>query len=751
MITLRLNNRLLAIVSLIVALTAQSLPTFAPIARAGISSCTVTLTPHSVSPGSITSLQMDVTNNDPDNDIQYLLVLRPSADFTILGAINDNWVITAQTDQVTFESGDLPAPNTETFMIQAQAANVEAGAANWSVFVSDSPDGSGSQSCTSDTGTEITNGAPFQISDVTASTIAATSATIIWTTNRVGSSRVNYGKTAAYGSAAEDTAGSTTSHSVTLSGLSPSTTYHYQVKSQADDGAIGQSSDNTFITAVAPPLSAAPITSTGANVPGSTIQATPTETTPPTISLTTDLTKPFVRAPTISGEAADNAAVARVEYSVDAGQNWLPVDKITRVTGISHIRFSFTPLLTEDGNYRTKVRAIDSSGNIATSDVNTLVIDRLPPQTGPLVLSYGPETLTPNDRGTTDLLAGSSYKLTASAVGGPTTIAIVSTPLEQLGATKTFSLTQSAETGLWTGSLSFATPGIYRLTAKSLDGAGNRTNRDILTATVTPAGRVVHAGTVTGISGAKLALYYFEPTTGTWQLWDGAPYDQPNPQYTKSNGSYSLLIPKGRYYLKVMASGHRSFTSNAFNVTASLGVASVIPLGDQPRVNLGPVSFAVPSLNWASQPLPPPANKPIAGAAAPPLIGTQVPAFRLPTTTGGAKRNIDYEGRPTVYSFVTTWSPSSQAQFGPLAAVQANHDVNVVPVFSQEHETMVGVYLSTAGSGLTGLVDPDGTLVPSLQLSAVPQHIFVDRSGRIKKVMLGVLSKDQLLDQLGRL
>jgi hypothetical protein len=86
-----------------------------------------------------------------------------------------------------------------------------------------------------------------------------------------------------------------------------------------------------------------------------------------------------------------------------------------------------------------------------------------------------------------------------------------------------------------------------------------------------------------------------------------------------------------------------------------------------------------------------------------------------------------------------------------LAEAQANPDVNITPVFSQEHATLVSTYLATAGYHLTGLIDPDGLLVPVLQVGSLPQHVFVDRGGRIKKVMVGVLSKDQILATLGGL
>jgi len=88
---------------------------------------------------------------------------------------------------------------------------------------------------------------PPVISNVAASGITASGATITWTTDEASSSVVEYGTTTSYGQSATGASG-VTSHSVTLSGLSASTTYHFRVKSADAAGNTATSSDYTFIT-----------------------------------------------------------------------------------------------------------------------------------------------------------------------------------------------------------------------------------------------------------------------------------------------------------------------------------------------------------------------------------------------------------------------------------------------------------------------------------------------------------------------
>jgi hypothetical protein len=86
------------------------------------------------------------------------------------------------------------------------------------------------------------------ISSVSANTVTSSGATIIWTTDEPSSSQVEYGTTTAYGSTTPVNTTLVTSHSVALSGLQASTTYHYAVISQDGNGNTSTSGDFVFTT-----------------------------------------------------------------------------------------------------------------------------------------------------------------------------------------------------------------------------------------------------------------------------------------------------------------------------------------------------------------------------------------------------------------------------------------------------------------------------------------------------------------------
>ena len=113
------------------------------------------------------------------------------------------------------------------------------------------------------------------ITAVTAVGIGATSATITWTTNQPSSSQVGYGTTTGSGSLSPLNPALVTSHTVTLTGLTPGTTYDYAAIS-ADSAGSATSSSFTFSTAVPLPVisgvTASSVTATSATITWTTDQ-----------------------------------------------------------------------------------------------------------------------------------------------------------------------------------------------------------------------------------------------------------------------------------------------------------------------------------------------------------------------------------------------------------------------------------------------------------------------------------------------
>jgi phosphodiesterase/alkaline phosphatase D-like protein len=91
-----------------------------------------------------------------------------------------------------------------------------------------------------------------EIAAIAATNVTTNSATIVWSSFEAASSQVEFGTTPGYGSSTSETTARVTSHSVALSGLTASTTYHYRVKSRDAAGNLATSGDRTFNTDAPP-------------------------------------------------------------------------------------------------------------------------------------------------------------------------------------------------------------------------------------------------------------------------------------------------------------------------------------------------------------------------------------------------------------------------------------------------------------------------------------------------------------------
>jgi len=716
-----------------------------------ISGCSMNVSPNTVTPGSNNYAVFNVQNTS-DTPISNIKIVSPNAQiFTALSASAYQWQATTTSDRATFTEGALNPGMSLNFTVEFVASStLTSSPASWTTVVSDDPSGSSPTTCSGEGGMSIASQpSVVTISDVGIVTIADTEVTINWTTDIPSTSQVDFGLTNEYGVSTPVSNELVTNHTLVLKNLKPSTAYHYQVTSTTPDGGSSTQGSNTFLTAVKSKDTLQIITIIGRtetiieSKPNSIpILATPIEKIAPTVSLTTRIPRVVKIMPLISGDATDNVALARIEYSLDGGKSWLLASKATGL-GTKRATFSFTPGQTIEGDYKLAIRAVDTSGNIGLGSTQTIVLDRLPPIFSNLAVAFGPQTIDSDTSSMIELAVGSDYRVTGQSVGGATIINMVAR--NETGKAQTYSLSQDKTSGLWAGAMSFTKSGLYRLSVKSLDGADNKTERQIGQIKVAKNGTVSDKDN-RPVKNAKITLYFMEPSTRRWAIWDGKPYGQTNPQ--KVDGvNYRYMIPAGEYYIKTSADNHGTVFSERFKITQAQSLNQTFVLSDNSLVRIGNFVIARPS--WPEAVPYIASAKTDAAKSADILVGTTLPNFKLPSLTGGVVQKVDLFGRPSVVTLLDTWSPGGADQLAALAAAQKNPDIGVYPIFEGQSVMSVKSYLQLSGSKLNGIVDPDNSLAESLRAGFGPKHLFIDRSGHIKKVMVGVLSEEQILQELG--
>ena len=593
------------------------------------------------------------------------------------------------------------------------------------------------------TSAEVDN-IPPTISNIQASNITQTGATITWNTDEPATSQVEYGTTTAYGSSTPLNSSLVTFHSVTLiSGLSPQTLFHYRVKSKDANNNLAASSDKTFTTA-GKPLTKEEIEKQLPGTPKVEAPKIEADKTPPKVTLAPPSPNP-TKSPTtnFTGSATEERGiVSALQFSLNGGKSWHPIKKIKGL-GKKKASFTFTTPYLVDGNFEVVVRVFDNSDNIGLSPTRVLVVDVLPPLVGGHITTLGPQVLTPDKNGFVTALVGSEQRIVLSAIGGPTKVEVL---LEE----EIFPLAYSSDIRLWSGNVKFRELGAHDLRVVAEDGAGNKTDRFLGGVWVQPGGEVLDAEMGKPIEKAEVYLYFFEEVTKSWVLWDAASFGLKNPYLTDKKGQYSFFVPPGRYYLSVQAPGYRMVTSEIVELERGSLLGYIFRLPPRPYIAipfLG-ITIHLPAfldfLVVGKESVGPSVTVPEPKTL---KVGDKIPSFTLSDLKGKQISSEDLKGK-LFLTFGSVWSPTFSEQ-APILSAVAKKKASFYVVFLQEKAPAVETFLKRGGYSFPSLIDKTGALAQSYKVLTLPQHFFIE-NGIIRAVEMGVLDEAGLLEGLQR-
>ncbi|MBI5197013.1 MAG: fibronectin type III domain-containing protein [Nitrospirae bacterium] len=198
---------------------------------------------------------------------------------------------------------------------------------------------------------------PPSITGIGTTNLSDTGATVVWGTDEPATTQIEYGLTTAYGQSSSLDNAQVTTHSVALSGLAPSTTYHYRVKSVDAAGNTAISGDYTFTTADPPDL------------------------IPPVIS--------GIQVVQISDSSAtvtwstDEPASSQVEYGVSAAYGAKTTDDFALVSNHTVSLSGLSP----NTVYHVRIISTDGSGNMAVSSDYIFLTTQVIPPDQPMAIS----------------------------------------------------------------------------------------------------------------------------------------------------------------------------------------------------------------------------------------------------------------------------------------------------------------------------------------------------------------------------
>lgn len=266
----------------------------------------------------------------------------------------------------------------------------------------------------------------FLVSNANVTAITATAATVNWTTDEAGDSQVAYGASASYGSTSALNSSSVSAHSVNLSGLTPSTLYHYKVMSKDASGNATLVDDYTFTTAA------------------------PAEASAPTV--------PAGLAATVASSSQINLSWSASTDNVGVTGYWVYRNG-TQIAATAVTAYSDSGL-TASTAYSYTVAAYDAAGNVsAQSAVASATTNSSSDTQAPVISNIGSSQITRNSAS----ISWNTDKDSDSQVEYGTTISYGSLISVNSGMGPTHSISL---TGLVGGTT-------YHFRVKSKDAAGN--------------------------------------------------------------------------------------------------------------------------------------------------------------------------------------------------------------------------------------------------------------------------------------
>jgi len=175
------------------------------------------------------------------------------------------------------------------------------------------------------------------ITGIAVTGINTSGATVGWTTNVTATSQVEYGTTTSYGTLTTLNATLVTSHSVSLTGLTANTAYHYRVRSKNSSGVESISGDSVFAT------------------------NNTTDTTPPTVSITAPAANATVSGSVaVNANASDNVGVTKVQFLLDGANLGSPVT-------VAPYTVSWDTTSATNGAHMLAAQAFDAAGKVGNA------------------------------------------------------------------------------------------------------------------------------------------------------------------------------------------------------------------------------------------------------------------------------------------------------------------------------------------------------------------------------------------------
>lgn len=131
-------------------------------------------------------------------------------------------------------------------------------------------------------------------------------------------------------------------------------------------------------------------------------------------------------------------------------------------------------------------------------------------------------------------------------------------------------------------------------------------------------------------------------------------------------------------------------------------------------------------------------------------VGQPAPQWSERTSTGATLSMASLLGKPVYLNFFATWCPPCNEEAPDVNALQkryASRGLQTVGVDELETAKKAAQFVHKYGLVYPAVVD-DGTLQSEYAVNGLPVHVFIDRKGIVRKIVVGEMSKKEIATAL---
>lgn len=245
------------------------------------------------------------------------------------------------------------------------------------------------------------------------------------------------------------------------------------------------------------------------------------------------------------GYASDDfSGVEYVEYSLDE-DHWFKA-MITGGYLARNATFKIKhPFDLPDGNYKLSYRSVDAAGNISQIKSEDIRVDTTAPRVGSFILTSGSINLYPENG---EFIIPENIKLMLKvSLESDTLNAVISLNGQD------HPLLKNNSSGLWEREFDSGGVGGFQIKVSASDTLGNKTEGKKIADIKAVKDGTVKDGTGKPIAGASITAYVFDFDKQDYAPWRASSYGMVNPVKTDAKGRYMMLLPQGKYQLRIKA------------------------------------------------------------------------------------------------------------------------------------------------------------------------------------------------------